>query len=52
MKIKNNEWTHTHFKVDKENYDKLRDIADKNGMKVYFIINKLIEEYVKTRSNK
>lgn len=39
-------YTRLGVKVDKEVYSKLRDYCDKNGFKVYFIVNNLIKEFV------
>mgnify|MGYP004683796871 CR=1 FL=1 len=33
--------------VDKEKYEVFKTLADENGESVYFLVNKMIDEYIK-----
>lgn len=43
--MKNNKSNLTSIPVKKETLDKIREIAKKDGMKIYGVIDKLLENY-------
>nr|DAP93558.1 MAG TPA: Alginate and motility regulator [Caudoviricetes sp.] len=32
--------------VDKEKYERFKNLADKNGESIYFLVNKMIDDYI------
>ena len=40
------EYTKIGLKVLKDDYEKLRNYADKNGLKVYYLIGEMIKQFL------
>ena len=45
------EYTKVGVKVLKGDYEKLRTYADKNGIKVYYLIGEMIKQFLKDKTH-